>query len=57
VFIAGCSAASVLLGAALACRAERHPGRREAIEGAAGALIIVGLALLGFGLECALGGP
>jgi hypothetical protein len=57
VIAASVSAISVVLGAAIAYTANGHPRHREAMETAAGVLIIAGLALLGYALECAIGRP
>jgi len=52
--IAAVSVVSVLLGAAIACIADRFPDHVEALETSAGALLIGGLALLGSGLPVIL---
>jgi len=62
LLIAGLSAISVASGAAMSYWAMSRPDDdrarlREAVQTIAGVLIIAGFALLGFGLECALGRP
>jgi hypothetical protein len=47
---AALSLASIVLGAALAYVAERHPAHVEALETGGGVLLIAGLALLGSAL-------
>lgn len=48
--IAICSLVSLVLGATVAVAAERHPAHVEALETAAGVLLIGGLGLIGAGL-------
>jgi hypothetical protein len=56
--IAGFSAAfCVAFGAAIAYLAKSYPRHREAFETMGGILLIGGLGLLGFALECAVGHP
>ena len=50
------SATSFMLGATVAYLANRYPNI-EAIETAAGVLLIGGLGLLGYGLKAVLGHP
>jgi hypothetical protein len=52
--IAICSLASLVLGTATAVAAERYPGHVEALETAAGVLLIGGLGLIGAGLPVVL---
>lgn len=51
--IAAASLASLLLGTALACAAERVPSQVEILESSGGALLLTGLALIGWGLPFA----
>jgi hypothetical protein len=55
--IAVFSTISMVLGAAIAHMANRHPQHREIIETVAGILLVGGFALLGYGLECVFGHP
>ena len=48
--LAAVSFISVVLGGTIACLAGRFPAQTEALETAAGALLIGGLALIGSGL-------
>jgi hypothetical protein len=57
MMIATTSVISFVLGATVACLANRYPAHREAIETAAGVLLIGGLGLLGYGLKAVLGHP
>lgn len=52
--LAFASVISVLLGGMTACYAERFPAHVEALETAAGVLLIGGLALLGSALPAGL---
>jgi hypothetical protein len=47
------AATSLLLGAALACAAERIPARMALLERSGGALLLAGLALIGSSLPFA----
>lgn len=55
--IAGFSTVSVVLGATVAYLASSHPKYREIMEIIAGFLLIGGLGLLGYALECIFGRP
>ena len=55
MMIAATSSFSFVLGATVAYLANRYPEHREAIETAAGVLLIGGLGLLGYGLKAVLG--
>jgi len=55
--IAVFSTISVVLGAAIAYMASSYPQHREAIEAAAGILLIGGFAMLGYALKCVIGHP
>ncbi len=48
---------SVVLGAAIAYRADGHPRHRQVMETVGGILLIAGFALLGGALGCAVGRP
>lgn len=52
--VAAVSLISVVLGGTVACLAERFPARVEALETAAGVLLIGGLAFLGSTLPALL---
>jgi hypothetical protein len=54
MILGSASLSMLVIGTALACCAESYPARAEAIERAAGALIVGGLVLTGLGLEWAL---
>jgi hypothetical protein len=51
--IAAASLLSLVLGTALACAAERVPTQLRVLESSGGALLIVGLALIGSALPFA----
>jgi hypothetical protein len=51
------AAASVLLGATLACQAERFQRHQATLETIAGLLLIGGFGLFGYALSCAFGCP
>lgn len=55
--ITGISAASLVLGTAIAYMANGYPERREVLETVAGILLIGGLGLMGFALETVFGYP
>jgi hypothetical protein len=55
--ISGLSTISLLLGTAIAYMASRYPERRALLEAVGGVLLIAGLGLMGYALECALGQP
>jgi hypothetical protein len=57
VIIAGFSAMSMGLGAAIATMADGYPRHRKMMETVGGILLIAGLALLGGALGCAIGRP
>ena len=57
VMIAVFSAISLVLGAAIASMANSYPQHRKIIETVAGLLLIGGLGMLGYGLECVFGHP
>ena len=48
---------SLVFGTAIAYIANRFPVHRATIETVAGVLLIGGLGLMGYALECALGHP
>ena len=54
--ISSFGAASVMLGTAIAQMAGRHPRLQPAMETIGGILLIVGFVLIGYALQCALGG-
>jgi hypothetical protein len=51
--IAAASVLSLLLGTTLACAAERVPSQIAAMENGGGALLLAGLAMIGWGLPFA----
>jgi hypothetical protein len=55
--IGALSVVGVVVGAAFACMAGRHPRHRQVMETTGGVLLITGFALLGYALECVLGPP
>jgi hypothetical protein len=52
MMIAGLALIGVVLGAALACAADRYPRQQAFMEAVAGYLLIGGFGLLGYALEC-----
>jgi hypothetical protein len=57
MMIATIGAISFVLGATVAYLANRYPEHREAIETAAGVILIGGLGLLGYALKAVSGHP
>jgi hypothetical protein len=57
VMISGLSTISLLLGTAIANMASRYPEHRAVMETVGGVLLIGGLGLMGYVLECVLGAP
>jgi hypothetical protein len=55
--IAGLSTISLILGTAIAYLASRYPKRQAIMETVGGILLIGGLGLIGYALECILGSP
>jgi hypothetical protein len=55
--IAGLSTISLILGTAIAYLASRYPKRQAIMETVGGILLIGGLGLIGYALECILGPP
>jgi hypothetical protein len=55
--IAGLSTISLILGTAIAYLASRYPKRQAVMEAVGGILLIGGLGLVGYALECVLGPP
>jgi hypothetical protein len=55
--ITGLSTISLLLGTAIAYMARGYPERQAVMETAGGILLISGLGLMGYALECILGHP
>jgi len=53
--ISGISTGSLVLGTAIAYLASRYPKYRAAMETVGGILLLGGLGLMGYALECALG--
>ena len=57
VMITGLSTISLVLGTTIACMANGYPKHQAAIETVAGILLLAGLGLMGYALECVLGHP
>jgi hypothetical protein len=55
--ITGLSTISLILGTAIAHLASGYPKRQAAMETVGGILLIGGLGLIGYALECVLGQP
>ena len=55
--IAGLSTISLVLGTAIAYLANSYPERQAVLETVGGILLLGGLGLMGYVLECALGQP
>ena len=55
--IAGLSTVCVVVGAAIAYRAESYPQHRETMETVGGLLLMGGFGLLGYALEGVIGLP
>jgi hypothetical protein len=55
--ITGLSTISLLLGIGIAYMATRYPEYRAVMETVGGVLLIGGLGLIGYALECVLGAP
>ena len=55
--ITGLSTISLLLGTAIAYLASGDPERQAVLETVGGILLIGGLGLMGYALECVLGQP
>jgi len=57
VMITGLSTTSLVLGTAIAYLASGYPERQAVMETVGGILLIGGLGLMGYALECVLGQP
>jgi hypothetical protein len=57
MIITGLSTISLVLGSTFAYMANGYPKHQAAIETVAGILLLGGLGLMGYGLECVLGCP
>jgi len=55
--ITGLSTISLVLGTAIAYMASAYPKRQAAMETLGGILLLGGLGLIGYALECVLGQP
>jgi hypothetical protein len=55
--VTGLSTISLIVGAAIAYLASGYPERQAVMETVGGILLIGGLGLMGYALECVLGQP